>query len=721
MSVNGNPLTAFQYDPQVVVSLGLGTLLATTTSYYYHYTASTLSNSSVNEKLRLWDFGVPSSGVPSTYLQQSKSTYTIAESQIRGNIRPDTTAVVLNWSRLNNVILIAELLCGPWLENTIAQVFIWNNNPNFTLTVEDFRGTGCSGEKLHIHNSQSNMHFVARYIACAEAQTPFCFVQDDDYLVRPEIIRNMHKAISQSSTIQSLHLLPAHEHLLSCLRTVTTIDNYITTTFTWLGYGTYLKRSSVKDFLRLLHDLKLTDEETKMADNYFTIFSNRQKRDEVWFDHGIELGGGQPFTMGAEGDARNDRHMTQALSYLSSSVSDRGGIAANNPYISPAYISQSRDGQQKEIQAAEDMVSEAQKRWLALGEERRQWYIQNPLSAMVDGRSETAFHSREEAQIGDWIAMDAMEILDLNERELELSFLVNAETEQLFRDCTFSTSTDGNGWISGYLFMAQADMLHRLSSGVRAPAAMFRRNVSIKNIVYGSPEAKLDGEVEIQQHSRIVARGKYLHVFEFHKVKPGASEDYKKAAESYYTGIKSDPQLNVKLTGSWETIVGDNDTFVHITEYENHGGFDRSFRLIQDSDHIKSFNGMLPFLTSRTTQINQEFAFFPSSPPRSQGGIFELRSYQLTPGSLLEWESAWRIGIEARRKLIAPVGAWFSQIGRLHQVHHLWQYPDFETRSEIRERAWQVDGWSDTVHKTTQLAKFMDSTILVPLPFSPLK
>ena len=58
---------------------------------------------------------------------------------------------------------------------------------------------------------------------------------------------------------------------------------------------------------------------------------------------------------------------------------------------------------------------------------------------------------------------------------------------------------------------------------------------------------------------------------------------------------------------------------------------------------MKAFNDMLPYLKSRTTQINQEFAFFPSSPPRTQGGIFELRSYQLKPGSLLEWESAWYV------------------------------------------------------------------------------
>jgi len=80
-----------------------------------------------------------------------------------------------------------------------------------------------------------------------------------------------------------------------------------------------------------------------------------------------------------------------------------------------------------------------------------------------------------------------------------------------------------------------------------------------------------------------------------------------------------------------------------------------------------------------------------------------------------------RRGIEARRKIVRPVGAWFSQIGRLHQVYHLWQYPcvsfrslvslepvikvslgprrNLETRKEMRENSWQLDGWASTVHK----------------------
>ena len=39
-------------------------------------------------------------------------------------------------------------------------------------------------------------------------------------------------------------------------------------------------------------------------------------------------------------------------------------------------------------------------------------------------------------------------------------------------------------------------------------------NVLCQSLLHGSPEAKSAGDVEVQQHSRLVARGKYLHGFE---------------------------------------------------------------------------------------------------------------------------------------------------------------------------------------------------------------
>ena len=77
-----------------------------------------------------------------------------------------------------------------------------------------------------------------------------------------------------------------------------------------------------------------------------------------------------------------------------------------------------------------------------------------------------------------------------------------------------------------------------------------------------------------------------------------------------------------------------------------------------------------------------------SMPEKYELGVYELRSYRLKvhsfsslsnylnvkPGMLMEWESEWRKGVEARKQIIQPLGAWFSQIGDLNMVHHLWFY-----------------------------------------------
>ncbi|KAI0046602.1 NIPSNAP-domain-containing protein [Auriscalpium vulgare] len=266
-------------------------------------------------------------------------------------------------------------------------------------------------------------------------------------------------------------------------------------------------------------------------------------------------------------------------------------------------------------------------------------------------------------------------------------------------------------------------MLSRLATRSLRPTALpsATRTISVQNILHGSPEAKEAGDLEPLQHSKIVARGKYLHAFEVHTVKPDQVDEYKKAAEKYYTGLRDDGELQVKLSGNFETVVGEQDTFYHILEYTNEAGFDKAWKKVLNSEHTSAHNAMRPFLQSRSTHLAQEFAFLPTAPPHEEGGIFELRVYQLHPGRLLEWESAWRKGIEARRKFVEPVGAWYSQVGRLHQVYHMWQYPDLQTRKAKRDQAWQLDGWADTVHKSSQLAKSMDSLIMVPLPFSPLK
>jgi hypothetical protein len=134
-------------------------------------------------------------------------------------------------------------------------------------------------------------------------------------LILPEIIRALaHRINDTPDSDPSIHLQPAHEMLSSELRTIL-IDQTVHTTFAWLGYGTIIKRSRAVDFLSLLNALNLSDDQHKMADNYFTILSNEIP--ERWFDAGIELGGGQPFTVGTEGEQRNNQHIVRLFTFCS--------------------------------------------------------------------------------------------------------------------------------------------------------------------------------------------------------------------------------------------------------------------------------------------------------------------------------------------------------------------------------------------------------------------
>ncbi|GAM89311.1 hypothetical protein ANO11243_073480 [Dothideomycetidae sp. 11243] len=243
----------------------------------------------------------------------------------------------------------------------------------------------------------------------------------------------------------------------------------------------------------------------------------------------------------------------------------------------------------------------------------------------------------------------------------------------------------------------------------------------LSNLIYGTPEGRqLDKDIE-RSFSQVLARGKYVHSIVFHDVKPDKVDEYVELVGSWYPKMASMPENKVHLVGSWRTEVGDCDTFVHIWEYQRYEGYHASLNSIQHRPDFPEFDKKLKSLiTSKKTSLMQEFSFWPTVSPRQLGGVFELRSYTLHPGNLLEWETHWRKGLQARREVMEGVGAWFVQIGDLNTVHHLWQFADLEERRARREQSWSVSGWGETVHKTVPLIQHMKSRILIPMPWSPV-
>ncbi|KAK5053774.1 hypothetical protein LTR84_001735 [Exophiala bonariae] len=242
----------------------------------------------------------------------------------------------------------------------------------------------------------------------------------------------------------------------------------------------------------------------------------------------------------------------------------------------------------------------------------------------------------------------------------------------------------------------------------------------LSSFIYGTVEGQqLDKDME-RSFSQVLARGKYVHSIVQHQVKPDKVNEYTDLVGHWYPKMANMQENKVHLVGSWRTEVGECETFVHIWEYQRYLGYHASLHHISHHPEFPAFEEKLKTLIiSKNISLMQEFSFWPTTPPRKLGGIFELRSYTLHPGNLLEWETHWRKGLAARREVMEGVGAWFVQIGDLNTVHHLWQFADLEERKVRREQSWGVEGWADTVHKTVPLIQSMKSKILVPMPWSP--
>ena len=126
-------------------------------------------------------------------------------------------------------------------------------------------------------------------------------------------------------------------------------------------------------------------------------------------------------------------------------------------------------------------------------------------------------------------------------------------------------------------------------------------------------------------------------------------------------------------------------------------------------------------LRARHLQYLLSFSYWPVMEPRDGSNIYEMRSYRLKPGTMIEWGNNWARAINYRRNNNEAYAGFFSQIGRLYNVHHIWCYKSYQERKETRENAWRQPGWDECVAYTVPLIREMHCRILIPTEFSPTK
>ncbi len=96
--------------------------------------------------------------------------------------------------------------------------------------------------------------------------------------------------------------------------------------------------------------------------------------------------------------------------------------------------------------------------------------------------------------------------------------------------------------------------------------------------------------------------------------------------------------------------------------------------------------------------------------------IYEIRTYDIKPGSLAEVEKRFGEAYELRKSLSPLAAFWHTEIGPLNQIIHVWPYQDLAERARIRGEAVKTGNWPP---KTGEFLVSMRTDIMVPAPFSP--
>ncbi|HUN49585.1 MAG TPA: NIPSNAP family protein [Candidatus Sulfotelmatobacter sp.] len=96
--------------------------------------------------------------------------------------------------------------------------------------------------------------------------------------------------------------------------------------------------------------------------------------------------------------------------------------------------------------------------------------------------------------------------------------------------------------------------------------------------------------------------------------------------------------------------------------------------------------------------------------------IIEMRTYQLKPRSLPELLKRWAEVLPERVKLSPLGGFFYTEIGGLNQIIHMWPYENLGERDRIRAEAVRSKVWPP---KIAEFIETMESKILVPAAFSP--
>lgn len=103
--------------------------------------------------------------------------------------------------------------------------------------------------------------------------------------------------------------------------------------------------------------------------------------------------------------------------------------------------------------------------------------------------------------------------------------------------------------------------------------------------------------------------------------------------------------------------------------------------------------------------------------------IVEERTYTVKPGTVLQYYKDYDPrGLEIQKRGLGNlIGYFHTEIGQLNKIVHLWGYDSLAEREKRRTALSTDPDWIAYLMQSPDIIVEMESRILIPAPFSPIR
>lgn len=102
---------------------------------------------------------------------------------------------------------------------------------------------------------------------------------------------------------------------------------------------------------------------------------------------------------------------------------------------------------------------------------------------------------------------------------------------------------------------------------------------------------------------------------------------------------------------------------------------------------------------------------------------FEMRTYTLRPGTAAKYMKLFEeVGLPILSRYAELVGYWYTDIGDLNQVVHIWKYDSLDQRTISRKKLYEDKAWqTDFLPGAMSMLGRQENKIMHAASFSPIK